>query len=257
MVPSLGARSSFCIFIASTTSSCWPAVTASPGATETVTTLPGMIARTSSGPLVALAARPRLARSRRDAIRSDSDLHLEPEAVHEDLAPVEAAAPPGSRSRTTRVRTPASSRTNRSTARGRRLASERERHPPRPPVFAQGQPAGRRPAAPAGPRTAERTATDGRVRHPERLGPSGTPGARVVADPGWTRQAGPGRRAGPCGIGRRVRSRTPPAGGTSGLVSSAIGRLPVRASPRRQPPPSGGAGRRSRRPTGGRGRPAA
>ena len=70
MVPSLGARSSFCIFIASTTSSCWPATTASPGATATLTTLPGMMARISSGPLRPAAAPARVARSRSAARRS-------------------------------------------------------------------------------------------------------------------------------------------------------------------------------------------
>ena len=70
-VPARGARSSFCIFMASTTRSCWPATTASPGATATDTTRPGMIARTSVGPPCAAAAPPRRARSRRTARRSD------------------------------------------------------------------------------------------------------------------------------------------------------------------------------------------
>ena len=49
-VPDRGARSSFCIFIASTASRVWPASTRSPGLTATDATLPGMMARISSGP---------------------------------------------------------------------------------------------------------------------------------------------------------------------------------------------------------------
>ena len=67
IVPSRGARSSFCIFIASRTSSCWPAVTSSPEATFSATILPGMMARTSTGPPAGPSLRPRRARSRRDA----------------------------------------------------------------------------------------------------------------------------------------------------------------------------------------------
>ena len=68
MVPSRGARSSFCIFMASTTSSCWPATTRVARRPPTPpTTLPGMTARTSSGPLRRPSPRPRVARSRRAA----------------------------------------------------------------------------------------------------------------------------------------------------------------------------------------------
>ena len=86
-VPSRGDRSSFCIFIASTASSCWPAVTASPGVTATVTTRPGMMARTSVGPCRAGARRALVARARRAARSASSTSKLEPPAVHDDLEP--------------------------------------------------------------------------------------------------------------------------------------------------------------------------
>ena len=85
--PARGARSSFCIFIASTTSSCWPASTGSPAATDTATIRPGMIARSSLGPDdpgVGPPARRTLARARPDA--RDSRLDLDPPAVDHDLA---------------------------------------------------------------------------------------------------------------------------------------------------------------------------
>src|SRR5262249_29812707 len=46
--PPWRAGSSFCIFIASTTATAWPAVTASPGRTRTLTTTPGIGACTVS-----------------------------------------------------------------------------------------------------------------------------------------------------------------------------------------------------------------
>ena len=49
-VPPRSARSSFCIFMASSTSSDWPELTASPRLTTTPTTLPGIGARTSPAP---------------------------------------------------------------------------------------------------------------------------------------------------------------------------------------------------------------
>ena len=83
-VPSRGARSSFCIFIASRTSSCWPAVTASPGATSRAAILPGMMARTSSGPPVTpSAAAP--GTLPQDGARSDPTLEHEPPAADDDL----------------------------------------------------------------------------------------------------------------------------------------------------------------------------
>jgi len=49
-VASAAARSSFSIFIASITSTPWPAMTVSPGATATRTTSPGIGATTGAGP---------------------------------------------------------------------------------------------------------------------------------------------------------------------------------------------------------------
>ena len=72
-IPARGARSSFCIFIASTTRSRWPASTASPASTATDTTRPGMMARTSVGPSCAGRRRGRaVARSRRAARSASS-----------------------------------------------------------------------------------------------------------------------------------------------------------------------------------------
>ena len=66
-------RSSFCIFIASTARSRWPAATASPGRRRPRdTTRPGMMARTSVGPWWAAASRLGVARSRRSARSASS-----------------------------------------------------------------------------------------------------------------------------------------------------------------------------------------
>ena len=51
MVPAAGARSSFSIFIASITTSPWPACTTSPTATATRTTSPGIGATSGAGPV--------------------------------------------------------------------------------------------------------------------------------------------------------------------------------------------------------------
>ena len=72
-VPSRGARSSFCIFMASTARRVWPTWTVSPTATATDAILPGMMARISRGPPAAPAeVRSRDARSRRAALASSS-----------------------------------------------------------------------------------------------------------------------------------------------------------------------------------------
>ena len=83
--PARGARSSFCIFIASTTRSVWPASTASPAATATAATRPGIMARTSTGPLAARASRARVARRPKVGPGGVLDLELEPPAVDDDL----------------------------------------------------------------------------------------------------------------------------------------------------------------------------
>src|SRR2546425_818091 len=54
--PSLGAGSSFSIFIASTTTTPCPAFTSCPSRASTAAILPGMIARTSTGPSCTSAA---------------------------------------------------------------------------------------------------------------------------------------------------------------------------------------------------------
>ena len=48
--PARGARTSFCIFMASMVSSVWPSATSSPSATPTATTRPGRVAVMSTGP---------------------------------------------------------------------------------------------------------------------------------------------------------------------------------------------------------------
>src|SRR5207247_1522030 len=71
-VPARGARSSFCIFIASTIRRVRPASTASPATTRTAATLPGMIARISAGPSAAAASSSRVARRRSSARAASS-----------------------------------------------------------------------------------------------------------------------------------------------------------------------------------------
>ena len=224
MVPSLGARSSFCIFIASTTSSCWPAETASPGATD-------------DGHDLARDDRPDLQRPARVAGRPAPgrplpergpplglDLHLEPEPVDEDLADHRARgrpprAVPGRRA-SCRPRPRARGVRRPGRAAWRPRARRRRR-----PVFAQGQPPdawGRRRGRDA---VASRTRTSG---------PAGDAARVVGAMPAGADATGRGLDG---AAALRTGAVVSSPGSTGRDVSRAIGRPSAARPSRRQPSP--------------------
>ena len=208
-----------------------------------------MTARTSSGPP---APRRRPAPGRPLPQRGPPlglDLHLEPEAVDEDLAADRPAGGPSRRLQDDRVRAVPCSSTWRPPPRSRSATPTARRR--RAPVFAQGQrpSPGSSPPTPGEPTRTSRLRgsrrRDGRrspvraprCRRPGRLGVDGRPrrqpGHRSILGPGprAASHPAPQRRRRPSAPGRRRRSAAAPAPG----AADAPARRPPRGRPRAAP----------------------
>ena len=219
-------RSSFCIFIASTTRSCWPATTASPGV-DRHATRPARDDGTDLGRPAhgRAAARPRRGPLAEGGSARRLDLDLEPPAVDDDLAPGDARTgdrrlieAPSARSGRTRawvgavVARRAAARRGSTTIGARPACGRRGREPDRGrlaesagPVAHDGR--GRRPrAGPAWRQRSSSAAAVGRCRSwPAR---TVRPAAGAVA-PAPSSAVEPGRQHRPAAAASRARSAGP------------------------------------------------